>query len=245
MKFNVDTNAVVIHTNKLEKLSKSAFPNAVRGTLNSLAFDVKGNTMPKSALRFKKRQKNFFKSNSRVNMAKGSNLSSMKSEVGFINKAKTAESAVEELEQQEHGGKIDEREYIPVKAARTSKNNKRMVQKRNRLGTIGVKNIVKASKMSARNQGGRFVQAVAMAGKGGFVQSKLKGKSTTMVWRVNSLSRTKGGRFKLTPVYIVNESKSVKVKATHFMEKATKKTMQSADKFYIKQAEREFEKALR
>jgi hypothetical protein len=245
MKFNVDTNAVVIHTNKLEKLSKSAFPNAVRGTLNSLAFDVKGNTMPKSALRFKKRQKNFFKSNSRVNMAKGSNLSSMKSEIGFINKAKTAESAVEELEQQEHGGKIDEREYIPVKAARTSKNNKRMVQKRNRLGTIGIKNIVKASKMSARNQGGRFVQAVAMAGKGGFVQSKLKGKNTTMVWRVNSLSRTKGGRFKLTPVYIVNESKSVKVKATHFMEKATKKTMQSADKFYIKQAEREFEKALR
>ena len=245
MKFNVDTNAVVIHTNKLEKLSKSAFPNAVRGTLNSLAFDVKGNTMPKSALRFKKRQKNFFKSNSRVNMAKGSNLSSMKSEIGFINKAKTAESAVEELEQQEHGGKIDEREYIPVKSARSSKNNKRMVQKRNRLGTIGIKNIVKASKMSARNQGGRFVQAVAMAGKGGFVQSKLKGKNTTMVWRVNSLSRTKGGRFKLTPVYIVNESKSVKVKATHFMEKATKKTMQSADKFYIKQAEREFEKALR
>lgn len=245
MKFNVDTNAVVIHTNKLEKLSKSAFPNAVRGTLNSLAFDVKKNTMPKSALRFKKRQKNFFKSNSRVNMAKGPNLRSMKSEIGFINKAKTAESAVEELEQQEHGGKIDEREYIPVKAARTSKNNKRMVQKRNRLGTIGIKNIVKASKMSARNQGGRFVQAVAMAGKGGFVQSKLKGKNTTMVWRVNSLSRTKGGRFKLTPVYIVNESKSVKVKATHFMEKATKKTMQSADKFYIKQAEREFEKALR
>tara|TARA_R110002051_G_scaffold100614_1_gene170973 strand:+ start:1616 stop:2353 length:738 start_codon:yes stop_codon:yes gene_type:complete len=245
MKFNVDTNAVVIHTNKLEKLSKSAFPNAVRGTLNSLAFDVKKNTMPKSALRFKKRQKNFFKSNSRVNMAKGPNLRSMKSEIGFINKAKTAESAVEELEQQEHGGKIDEREYIPVKAARTSKNNKRMVQKRNRLGTIGIKNIVKASKMSARNQGGRFVQAVAMAGVGGFVQSKLKGKNTTMVWRVNSLSRTKGGRFKLTPVYIVNESKSVKVKATHFMEKATKKTMQSADKFYIKQAEREFEKALR
>ena len=181
-------------------------------------------------------------------MAKGSNLSSMKSEIGFINKAKTAESAVEELEQQEHGGKIDEREYIPVKAARTSKNNKRMVQKRNRLGTIGIKNIVKASKMSARNQGGRFVQAVAMAGKGGFVQSKLKGKNTTMVWRVDSLHsnlKTKKMVRKLTPVYIVNESKSVKVKATHFMEKATKKTMQSADKFYIKQAEREFEKALR
>ena len=245
MKFNVDTNDVIVFTNKLEKLNKSAFPNAVRGTLNSLAFDVKKNTMPKSALRFKKRQKNFFKSNSRVNMAKGSNLRSMKSEIGFANKAKTAKGAVEELEQQEHGGVIDDREYIPVKSARTSKNNSRMVQKRNRLGTIGIKNIVKTSGMSAKNRGGRFVQAVKEAGVGGFVQSKLKGKDLTMVWRVNSLNRTKGGRFKLTAVYKVNESKNVKVRATHFMEKATKKTAKSANKFYIKEAERQFKKALK
>ncbi|MBL4809315.1 MAG: hypothetical protein JKY43_04565, partial [Phycisphaerales bacterium] len=46
VEFNVNTDAVVSLTNKLEKLHKSAFPVAVRGTLNSAAFDVKQKSMP-------------------------------------------------------------------------------------------------------------------------------------------------------------------------------------------------------
>jgi len=208
MKLNINTDAIVIHTNKLEKLSRSALPNAVRGTLNSLAFDVKSNTMPRSATRFNKRKKNFFKSQSTVKMAKGFNVSSMESTVGFMSKSKKSGGAVDDLEAQEHGGIIRNREYIPVKTARTGKSNKRMVQKRNRLGNI--RNLVHANKMGSKNQGSNFAMAVRRAGKGGFVQSKLKGKDVTMVWRVDSTIRKKNGNFKITPVYIVNKSKTVK-----------------------------------
>lgn len=41
MQLNVNTDATVALTNKLEKLHKSAFPVAVRSTLNSAAFDMK------------------------------------------------------------------------------------------------------------------------------------------------------------------------------------------------------------
>lgn len=244
IKFNVDTDAVIRYTNNLEKLSKSAFPVAVRGTLNSLAFDVKTKTMPRSALRFKKREKNFFKVNSTVSKAKGFNLKSMESKVGFTDK-RASNEAVKDLEKQEHGGNIGGRKYIPVNTARTSKSNRRKVSKKNRLGTIGIQNIVRADDMRGKTRGHRFILAVQKAGKGGFVQSKLKGKDTTMVWRVNSLNKTKAGRFKLTAVYIVNDSKKVKIKGTGFMKKATAKTAKKADKFYIKEAERQFERALK
>ena len=49
MILNVNTDAVVALTNKLEKLHRSAFPVAVRSTLNSAAFDMKKDTILKSA----------------------------------------------------------------------------------------------------------------------------------------------------------------------------------------------------
>ena len=245
MKFNVNSDAVIAHTNKLEGLTRSAFPNAVRNTLNGLAFDLKKDTMPKSASRFTKRQKNFFKANSTVQMAKGFNVSTMESKMGFMAKGKTAKGAVNNLDEQEEGGTITQREYIPVEKSRIGKSKKRMVQKKNRLNKIGIKNIVKASSFSGSTSW-QFMQAVNKAQKGGFVQAKLKNKDVTMVWRVNeSMStnlKTKRVIFKLTPVYIVNKSKIVKVKATHFMEKATKKTMQRADKIYISSANFQYKK---
>ncbi|KKN42121.1 hypothetical protein LCGC14_0716250, partial [marine sediment metagenome] len=72
---NVNTDEVVRYSNKLEKLHRSAFPIAIRGTLNNAAFDVKQKTMPVSAEKeFVNRQPNFFKANSKVNMAKGFNV---------------------------------------------------------------------------------------------------------------------------------------------------------------------------
>lgn len=242
IKFNVDTDAVIRLTNNLEKLTKSAFPVAVRGTLNSLAFDVKKNTMPKSALRFKRREKNFFKANSTVHKAKGFDLKSMESKVGFTDN-RADNKAVEDLEQQEHGGTIGGRKYIPVNTARVSKRNNKKVATRNRLGRIGIKNIVRTKDVSGKNEKEKFVKSVIKAGKGGFVQSEFKG--VNMVWRVNSLKRSRNGQFKLTAVYIVNDSKKVKVRGTGFMKKATAKTAKKADDFYINQAERQFERALK
>ena len=116
MKFNVDTNEVIVFTNKLEKLSKSAFPNAVRGTLNGLGFDVKKNTMPEVAEKtFVTRRKNFLKASSRVEMARGFSLNSMETKVGFV-PFKGPNEAVQDLEQQEHGGKIGGRSLLHNRA---------------------------------------------------------------------------------------------------------------------------------
>jgi hypothetical protein len=86
--------------------------------LNKAAFDVKQNTMLKSAeASFVKRQPNFFKANSRVEMASGWDLDKMQATVGFNSsglKGGSNNHAVEDLEQQERGGTIKSRSFIPT-----------------------------------------------------------------------------------------------------------------------------------
>lgn len=240
MKFNVNTDAVVVHTNKLERLSKSAFPNAVRGTLNSLAFDVREKTMPEVVGQtFESRRKDFFNASSRVEMARGFAVDSMESKVGFI-PFKGTNEAVQDLEQQEHGGKIGGRSFIAMDKARISRSGKRSVSAGNRLKKIKKRNVVHVSKVRGRNESMRILHSVAKAGRGGFILTD------GVLFKVKSFSRAKGRvRFKLDAIYSYKKNRSISVKATHFMEKATKKTMKKADKLFIKQAEREFNKALR
>jgi hypothetical protein len=86
--FDINTKAVVIFTNKLEKFRKSALPAAIRNTLNSAAFDVKQKTMPVSAEKnFVRRKPNFFKANSKVVMAQGREVKGLKAIVGFTSSA--------------------------------------------------------------------------------------------------------------------------------------------------------------
>lgn len=234
IEFNVDTDAVVEFTNKLEKLNNSAFPIAVRGTLNGLAFDIKKNTMPKSSKRFVSRRKNFFKATSRVEMAKGLNVNSMESKVGFLSK----NLADQDLEQQEHGGKIKHRSFVPLKGSRVSKNQKRSVSKKNRIKNI--RNVVNVSSQKGRNNGQKFLVSVLKAGVGGFILNK------NTLFRVKSIREKKGKNvFKLEALYSYEKGRSVKVRATNFMKKATEKTIKGSDDLYIKEAERQFEKALR
>ena len=49
VKIDVNTDSLIKLTAKLENLSRSALPVAVRGTLNNAAFDVKQRTLTKSA----------------------------------------------------------------------------------------------------------------------------------------------------------------------------------------------------
>lgn len=240
MEFNVNTDEVVVFTNKLEKLSRSAFPNAVRGTLNGLALDVKQNTIADvTSKTFTERRKNFFKANSRVNFAKGFKLDAMRAEVGFLARNSLKNSkAVDELEQQEHGGNIKDRELIPLEKARTSKNVRKNVKKANRLRTI--KKIVKVSGQPGRNQKHKFYNAVFRAGIGGYVQTD------KVVFRVKNIraQKNKGHRFQfqLENLYFVNKSKKVNIQATHFMEKATKESYKKADEIYFKEGDRQFER---
>jgi hypothetical protein len=237
MKLDINTDEIVIHANRLEKMSRTALPNAVRGTLNSLAFDVKKSTMPAQAEKsFTNRKKNFFKSKSNVQMARGSHINSMESRVGFLPTSDKNDQAVENLEQQERGGKIDKRDFVPTKEARTTKSQTRTVARRNQLRNI--KGVARVSQAKGKSKGERFIKTVVHVGKKGVL---LTDKN---LLRVKSIKRNKDGswKFRFDRLYSFEENRSVRVNATHFMEKATKKTMKKEIDLFRKQADRELRK---
>ena len=213
---------------KLREISRTTLPYAVKNSLNSVAFDVKKDSMPKQAnLEFIRREKNFFKANSRVEMAKGNNVNLMQAKVGFISR-KGKNQAIEDLEQQEHGGIIGGRSFIPLDFGRTGNVNRGNVRKKNRISSLV---IVKQHRMKANSKGGRFAVAVKQAGVGGYILGE-----NGIVWRVDSLKRNKNGQNKLTGVFNFKKNRSVKVNPTHFMEEASIKSYAKMEGFFIKKA---------
>jgi hypothetical protein len=231
MEIDVDMSSVVWLTNKLEKISDSAMPTAVRGALNSAAFDVKQRTMPQTSdVAFVKRSPNFFKANSRVEKATGNSLPSLKATVGFIGRG-TSEQSVEELEQQERGGSIKKRSFIPMTVARSG-GSARPVRPMNRLSKI--QGIVNAAKIKAASQKQKFQAAAVKAGPGGYVLGNTAKKT---LWRIQSVDR---GQIKKKPIYSFDEAREVKVKATGFMKKASENSGSRIEEFYEKEANRIF-----
>lgn len=231
-------NASVDYVKKLGKLHRSALPTAVRATLNNAAFDVKKNTMPASAKdEFTQRSPNFFKANSRVQQANGWNIDGMKSVVGFVPLSGT-NKAVDDLEQQEHGGKIKGRSFIAMRTGRVSKSTSKNVQKKNRISTI--KNIVKAQDSRGSNSRQKFVKAVIHAGVGGFVLSE-----RGVLWKINSITN-KNNRtfFKATPIQSFKKGRDISVKATHFMQQSAEKSAKKMPLDFKREAERQFKKYL-
>ena len=242
VEININNDAVVSLTNKLEKLHRSALPVAIRTALNSVAFDVKKVTMPARAkAAFENRSPNFFKANSRVDMARGFNVKSMSADVGFRQMQPQANQAVDNLEEQERGGTIKGRSLIPMDDSRVGRSIKKVVRKQNR--TSIMKNVVNARRAQGANKRQKFIKSVQHAGQGGLVLSEHKGKE--IIWRVNSLKRTSGGRLKLTALYSYKKSRAVSVKATHFMARASKRSSMKMDEFYIIEAKKQIKRLMR
>jgi hypothetical protein len=241
MKLNIDTNNVVAFTNKLERIHRSALPVAIRSALNKVAFDVKQNTMPKSAdAAFKNRVPNFFKANSRVEMATGFDIGKMKSVVGFTSQSLTGSSnyAVNDLEQQEHGGSIKHRSFIPTNTARGG-NEARPVRPGNRLSSI--KNIIHSNTGSG-NQRQNFIAAVKKAGVGGFV---IGNNSKKILWRIDGIAVVRGRlKIRKKPIYTFEEGRSVNVRATGFMQRASYQSSEKLEDFYVAEAKRQIERIL-
>ena len=240
MIFNINTDAVVAFTNTLEKMHRSALPVAIRGSLNSAAFDVKLKTMPISVKKeFVERNKTFFKANSRVVMARGFNVKSMKSLVGFIEmRLKGGNNfAVKDLLQQEFGGTIKGRSFIPTDEARGGSNSK-AVRPSNRLSNV--KKIVNASNVSGKTPQQRYMKAAMIAGKGGYVLSNLPNKE---LLQIKSIRKVSGAtRIKTKAIYSYKYGRSVSVKPTHFMANASIISGRKIETFFIKEAKRQFER---
>lgn len=257
MRLNVNTDAVVAYTNKLEKLRKSALPNAVRETLSKAALDVKQRTMPATAKKqFVNRSKNFFKAFSRVEFAKGKNMAAMRSVVGFTESGLRGgrNESVKDLDKQEHGGKIGGKSFIPMDEARVGKSPSRMVRIANRIS--GIDSIVKAygsrgkgkRKVAAKKQ--RWIRAAFMAkkmhGNAAFVLGNPKAGRMTLR-RIDSISSnalTRKLEIKSTPVYSFKKGRSVSVKSTGFMKRASMDTATNMDLIFISEARKEIQRVL-
>jgi hypothetical protein len=225
---NINTNALVELTNKLEKLHKSAMPVAIRSTLNDAAFDMKQKTGPQEFdANFTIRKKNFFKSHTAVNKSPNTfKLKQMKAEFGII---KGKSEAGDNLEKQEFGGVIKNRSYIPLKEARTGKNPKKVLSRR-----FYLKNIKPRGRNIYKNQ--ELIKAAFSAGKGGFLIYN------EILFQVKTISKAKGGKLnlKLNPLYSYKEGRAVTIKKAPFMKPAADKTMRKIPDLYFENAKRRF-----
>tara|TARA_R110001632_G_scaffold139861_1_gene255705 strand:- start:401 stop:1099 length:699 start_codon:yes stop_codon:yes gene_type:complete len=219
---NINNSDVVKYTNLLESTKKSRMPAAIRGTLNSLALDMKKRTILESSKQtFEQRRKTFFKAKSSVILTRSRNIKSMKSQVGF--KGGNKIQAVADLEQQEHGGTIKGRHYVPADSARTGKNHKKNVRAVNRIGGGKLKFTRIGSKKT-------FHKQVRKVGKGGNILYR------NSVFNVRSI---KGAKVKLNLLYNYNKSGVVKVKKTKFMRRATHKTYKRTNTVFVRQVKRQ------
>lgn len=254
MKIIINTEAFE-HAKTLEQINRSALPVAIRGTLNDAVYDVKTRSMPKSAEAFQKRKPNFLKANSKFEKAQGFDVNTMKATVGFYeNKLVHASTnfAVKDLEKQEHGGKIDSKAFIPMRAARVSgsgvtKSKYRRSNIRDFVDASKVKSISghSAPKLlqSVRKQ--KLIRAAIKAsivyGSNAYVLGNPNAAGRKTLFKVERFLKI-GDKLdiKLTPLFNVRKGRSVEVRATQFMERASFNTRSLIGKFFTAQAQKQF-----
>lgn len=126
MIIDVNNKEVRAFTIKLQQMHRSNFPIVVRQTLNDLAFDVKTVSLKQQyEKQFIRRDKTFLKSHSGVVKASGFNITSMKSEVGIIEK-QGSEKASQGLGKQEYGQSV-KKPVVYMKSARSGSNKRKVV----------------------------------------------------------------------------------------------------------------------
>jgi hypothetical protein len=256
MQLNINTDEVVKFTNTLEKIHKSALPSAIRGALNDAAFDVKTKTMLKSsAASFKNRSKNFFKANSKFVNAKGFDIKTMKSEVGFFENKLVNQStnfSVKDLEEQEKGGTISNKSFIAMKKARVGNSNTKNVRPNFRLSQI--RNVIDVRKVKAKTKKQQYIKAAFIAekkyGKNAFILGNTWGRNERTLSRVDEIwgSSRHGSRalqVHRTPLYTFRHGRKITVGGTNFMQRASFETTLSIEKFYVIQAIRQLKKFIK
>jgi hypothetical protein len=246
--FNVNTQACVVLVNKLEQLHKSAFPLAVRGTLNAAAFDVKTRTLDESATKnFIRRSPTFFKRFSGVNRATGWNIESMKAEVGMTAEGGgtsevAARTAVANMEVQEEGGKIDTGlEYLNPSRIGGASDSLVASSKRWKKTNIVRGNFSKKGTTKSRMIAAAFValnekklQVVMINGRKFYRQ-------------VTAISKTAKGKIKIRSklIYAVRNGNQKPITATHFSREAANMTIPRIAGYFNEQAQKQIDRIMR
>ena len=251
---NVNNDDVVKLTKNLERLNKSAFPIAVRQTLNTQAFEVKKKEL---IIEFDKafdvRSRSFPKAFSQVSLASGFDVKSMMAKVGFTDgkRGGKSEQAGRDMVQQQLGGEIGGRKYIPIDEARVSKSPKKRVKSKERLSSISKSKIVNSSTNRAKTSKQRYVRSAIYAatvyGPGSYLSHKGDTGRTTLyrIDKVGSDIRTRNLLIGVTPVYSEEEGRSVSVSANPVTARAAKKVNKNVERIFVKHAKQRFEKTMK
>jgi len=219
---NVNTDAVVALTRRLEKMRKYDFPVVVRKSLNSVAFDNRNKDLPAEYQKsFIQRNKGTVRAFTRVATAQGNSVNKMRSISGFLDKNR---SFTDDIVKQEFGGSVDRSKIINTKA-RSGGSNSRMVASKNRLKSIG--NFSGKSVRKGNKKG--FVKAAHAAGVGGFV------KYGNTQFRINSLNK---GKIKAKPIYSDVAGRKIKLKPTGFVGKSGVISGRKMEGFFIREAKK-------
>jgi hypothetical protein len=241
---NVNDSEMIGLTAKLERLNKSAFPNAVRNTLNKAGFETK-KQIPKSAEKvFTTRDKTFFKRFSIVNKAKGFDVNKMIATVGI--NANLNHELAENLEAQEFGGLVRAKKLIPHDKARVSGSQSKRIAAQNKMPKVQIHNATTAFKAHKGTRKSKFIAAVMSTAKSGKKHMMLKTGTIGMVYEVTSINK---GRekvsFKIKKLYAVRDKKNHQVRGRHFMLDAATVASKDMEKYYIENAQYQFDKELK
>ncbi|MDD5013669.1 MAG: hypothetical protein PHW73_01025 [Atribacterota bacterium] len=242
---SINNKEVENFTNKLREMHRSNLPIVVRQTLNDMAFDVKNNTLMKNAdKQFIIRNPGFFKKHSGVKKADGWDINKMQSEVGII---AGSNIAAQQLTRQEFGGTIGKRSFIYMNAARVSGVKNKMVRRQNYLKS---REFIKGEPSRSRSDKSQFVARAIVAKR----TKKLMledSKSGQTLFDVKDVKFSgKGGRnrkvfVRLIPLADYEQNRSVHLKARPFLGPASMQSFAKCTQYYITNAKKRFEKALK
>lgn len=228
----INSKENIIFAEQLERISRTALPNIVSKVLNKAAMDVKKGISDNNKNPFIHRNETFFKASSSIEFVKGRDITTMRSIVGFKSNPKREtrnDYSVQDLEQQEYGGKIAGKAFIPTVFARRSKNYKKQVRGAFRLTKIqekiiNAKNAYHKARVKTMTKERAFILSAIYAKKSGntFVISKNK-DDKEYLFSINSVKRVgKNTKINSTPIYSVQAKRSItpsKGAHLHFMRK--------------------------
>jgi hypothetical protein len=251
--FNIDDKEIVAFTSKLKQMHKSDFPIAVRKTLDDNAFYVKNLTLMHSAKRvFTLRNTKFLSKYSGVIKASGFDVNTMESKVEIISSDKKFTKG---MKTQEYGG-TRERQSIYLDKVRQGKSNKGLVKKEHQLDFTEKEFYLNASqyvsdngfgKKIHRTRGSNFIaQAWVALREDKMILWKTSSTEGT-VFKVKNFRKTKKGKPKILTIPIADYKKNntVRFRERKFWEPAAMRSFEKTHQFFIKNAEKRFERDLK
>ena len=243
---NVNSDAVIGLTAKLERLNKSAFPSAVRNTLNRAAFDMRKSGMLNSARKNFNviRDKNLFTKLVIVDKAKGWDVNNLTALVGFANlQDKSHRTAIEGLRKHENGGAIDDG-FRYLKEARISGNLNKKVKREN---YYDKSKVISGRSGRKGNRRSKFVVRAYRSKKENkpFFLNSMKGNFLVKTKSFKKNKKTGKVNFKLKFLMMDRSKSPVKIRRNNFVSEAAKFQSSKMSRYYKEAAKFQFNKILR